>query len=302
MTTLLHTHTHTEGIELSFDSIFHVISESLLDTVKLLPFLLIAFLIIEFLETKAQDKMKNMFLKAGKFGPFIGAILGCIPQCGFSVMSANLYMGSFLGLGTLIAVFLSTSDEAIVLLAAHPDATGEIVKLLVTKIVISVIAGYVVSFIDNKFSKKDKQLTDLCEFDHCGCEEDEGILRPALVHTAKVFGFLSLFTFIINLFVAFLGTDTLSHLLLTNSIFQPLLSAIIGFIPNCAASVLLTQLYLEGVISFGSVIAGLCTGAGAGLLVLFREKSRIKESLKIAGILYICAVIPSMLIHIFEMV
>lgn len=298
METILHAHTHAEPIAFSIDSIFHVTSEAFIDTLKLIPFLFIAFLAIEFLETKAQDKMKKMFFRAGKFGPVIGALLGCVPQCGFSVLSANLYMGGFLGIGTLIAVFLSTSDEAVILLAAHPNAVVEILRLLVTKIVIAIVAGYVVTFIHNKFFKKEKQLTDICEFDRCGCEENDGILIPALVHTAKVFGFLLLFTLLINFFAAFVGTEILSHLLLENSILQPFFAALIGFIPNCAASVLLTQLYLEGVISFGSVVAGLCTGAGTGLLVLFREKSRLKDSFKVAGILYICAVIPSVILHL----
>ena len=140
---------------------------------------------------------------------------------------------------------------------------------------------------------------DLCEHDHCGCEENGGILRPALIHTVKVFGFLLLFTVIIDLAVAFIGTDALSHLLLSESVFQPLLSAVIGFIPNCASSVLLTQLYIEGTLSFGSLIAGLCTNAGAGMLILFRDKSKIKENIKILGILYVCAVIPGVILHLF---
>lgn len=139
---------------------------------------------------------------------------------------------------------------------------------------------------------------DLCEHDRCGCEEREGVLIPALIHTVKVFGFLLLFTVILNFAVALSGEERLGSVLLTNSVFQPFLAALLGFIPNCASSVMLTQLYTEGALSFGSVIAGLCTNAGAGLIVLMREKSRAKDNIKIIGILYVCAVIPGIILHL----
>lgn len=298
MTTLLHA--HAEMPIYSVGSIFDVLFDAVLDTFKMLPFLFLAFLIIEFLEHKAQDKIKALFTRAGSAGPAVATILGCIPQCGFSVMSANLYSSGIITLGTLIAVFLSTSDEAIILLATAHNGGFEIFKLLVTKIVIAFICGYIIYFIEKKKHKPHHHHShDLCEHDHCGCEENGGILRPALIHTVKVFGFLLLFTIIIDLAVAIIGTDALSHLLLSESVFQPLLSAVIGFIPNCASSVLLTQLYIEGTLSFGSLIAGLCTNAGAGMLILFRDKSKIKESLKILVILYACAVIPGVILHLF---
>lgn len=298
MTTFLHA--HAEMPIYSVSGIFDTLFDAVLDTFKMLPFLFLAFLIIEFLEHKAQDKIKALFTRAGSAGPAVATILGCIPQCGFSVMSANLYSSGIITLGTLIAVFLSTSDEAIILLATAHNGGFEIFKLLVTKIVVALICGYIIYFIEKKKHKPHHHHShDLCEHDHCGCEENGGILRPALIHTVKVFGFLLLFTVIIDLAVAFIGTDALSHLLLSESVFQPLLSAVIGFIPNCASSVLLTQLYIEGTLSFGSLIAGLCTNAGAGMLILFRDKSKIKENLKILGILYACAVIPGVILHLF---
>ena len=298
MTTFLHA--HAEMPIYSVSGIFDTLFDAVLDTFKMLPFLFLAFLIIEFLEHKAQDKIKALFTRAGSAGPAVATILGCIPQCGFSVMSANLYSSGIITLGTLIAVFLSTSDEAIILLATAHNGGFEIFKLLVTKIVVALICGYIIYFIEKKKHKPHHHHShDLCEHDHCGCEENSGILRPALIHTVKVFGFLLLFTIIIDLAVAFIGTDALSHLLLSESVFQPLLSAVIGFIPNCASSVLLTQLYIEGTLSFGSLIAGLCTNAGAGMLILFRDKSKIKENLKILGILYACAVIPGVILHLF---
>ena len=300
MTTFLHAHTHTDVPIYSVSGIFDVFLDAVWDTFKMLPFLFIAFLIIEFLEHKAQDKIQHLFARAGSAGPAVATILGCIPQCGFSVMSANLYGSGIITLGTLIAVFLSTSDEAVILLATAHNGSFEIFKLLVTKIVIALICGYIIYFIEKKKHKSHHHHShDLCEHDHCGCHEHGGVLRPALIHTIKVFGFLLLFTIVIDFAVIFIGTDKLSHLLLSESVFQPLLSAVIGFIPNCASSVLLTQLYIEGTLSFGSLIAGLCTNAGAGLLILFRDKSKIKENIRIIGILYACAVIPGIVLHLF---
>ena len=301
MISLLHTQIETSLHSASdvLDTLLH----SFLDSLKILPFLFVAFLIIEFLEHKAQDKIKHLFTRAGTAGPLIGTLLGCIPQCGFSVLSANLYSSHVIALGTLIAVFLSTSDEAIILLAAAPNGHNEILKLVVTKIIISLIFGYTIYFIEKKTHKghhHHHHAHDLCEHDHCGCEENGGVLRPALIHTGKVYGFVLLFTIIIDMVVALIGMDNFSTILLSDSVFQPFLSALIGFIPNCASSVLLTHLYIEGTLSFGSLIAGLCTNAGAGLLILFRDKSKIKSNLKILGIFYICSVIPGIILHLSQ--
>ena len=174
--------------------------------------------------------------------------------------------------------------------------------MLITKIIVSIVFGYIIYLIDKTRHHKHHHhhhSHDLCEHDHCGCEEDGSVLKPALIHTAKVFGFLLLFTIIIDLFVAFIGTDSLSHLLLSESVLQPFLAGIIGFIPNCASSVLLTQLYISGTLSFGSLVAGLCANAGAGMLILFRNKKKLKENIKILGLLYICSVVPGILLHLF---
>ncbi|MBR5246529.1 MAG: arsenic efflux protein [Clostridia bacterium] len=292
-------HAHTEASVFSLNGIFDILLHSVLDTLKALPFLFIAFLIIEFLEHKAQDKVKHLFTRSGTAGPLIGTIAGCIPQCGFSVMSANLYSSGIISLGTLVAVFLATSDEAIILLATSSNGAFEILRLIVAKVIIALVFGYGIYLIERKLHKAHHHHShDLCEHDHCGCDENSGVLRPALIHTVKVFGFLLLFTMVIDLAVSFIGTERLSHLLLSESAFQPLLSALIGFIPNCASSVLLTQLYIEGTLSFGALIAGLCTNAGAGMLILFRDKSKLKENLKILGIMYLCSVIPGIILHL----
>lgn len=272
--------------------------DTLTDALKMLPFLFAAFCLIELLEHHAGEKLSRFFARAGKAGPAVGAVLGCVPQCGFSVLSANLYAGGVITLGTLCAVFLSTSDEAILLLAATPSAAPDILKLLLAKVLIGVAAGYLVDFLFRKKTDSELQLKDLCDHEHCGCHERSGVLRPALLHTAKIFGFVFLITLVLNFLVEFLGHERLETLLLHDSVFQPFLTALFGFIPNCAASVLLTQLYLEGALQFGAVVSGLCTGAGAGLLVLFRENRNPKDNLKILGILYVAAVVPGVILQI----
>lgn len=288
----------TLHIEAESGSVLGIFLDTLTDALKMLPFLFAAFCLMELLEHHAGEKLSRFFVRAGKAGPAVGAVLGCVPQCGFSVLSANLYAGGVITLGTLCAVFLSTSDEAVLLLAATPSAAPDILKLLLAKVLIGVAAGYLVDFLFRKKADSALQLKDLCDHEHCGCHEHGGVLRPALLHTAKMFGFVFLITLVLNFLVEFLGHERLETLLLHDSVFQPFLTALFGLIPNCAASVLLTQLYLEGALQFGAVVAGLCTGAGAGLLVLFRENRNPKDNLKILGILYVAAVVPGVVLQI----
>lgn len=285
-------------IEAESGSVLGIFLDTLTDALKMLPFLFAAFCLMELLEHHAGEKLSRFFARAGKAGPTVGAVLGCVPQCGFSVLSANLYAGGVITLGTLCAVFLSTSDEAVLLLAATPSAAPDILKLLLAKVLIGIAAGYLVDFLFRKKADSALQLKDLCDHEHCGCHEHGGVLRPALLHTAKMFGFVFLITLVLNFLVEFLGHERLETLLLHDSVFQPFLTALFGLIPNCAASVLLTQLYLEGALQFGAVVAGLCTGAGAGLLVLFRENRNPKDNLKILGILYVAAVVPGVVLQI----
>lgn len=285
-------------IEAESGSVLGIFLDTLTDALKMLPFLFAAFCLMELLEHHAGEKLSRFFARAGKAGPAVGAVLGCVPQCGFSVLSANLYAGGVITLGTLCAVFLSTSDEAVLLLAATPSAAPDILKLLLAKVLIGVATGYLVDFLFRKKTDSALQLKDLCDHEHCGCHEHGGVFRPALLHTAKMFGFVFLITLVLNFLVEFLGHERLETLLLHDSVFQPFLTALFGLIPNCAASVLLTQLYLEGALQFGAVVAGLCTGAGAGLLVLFRENRNPKDNLKILGILYVSAVVPGVVLQI----
>lgn len=282
---------------MTFDLFLDIVIDTLLDCAKILPFLFIAFLLMEALEHHAGGKISVAVAKSGKAGPLVGSVLGCVPQCGFSVFCANLYSGGVITLGTLIAVFLSTSDEAVLIMLAHPDRKWEILKLIAAKVIIAVVFGYIVDLTVRRHpSSHEKHIEDLCR--DCGCHEDEhgGILKPAVRHTVKILVFLIIIIFLLNLAVETVGLEGISKMMLADSVFQPFIAALIGLIPNCAASVMLTELYLEGAISFASVTAGLCTGAGAGLIVLFRENRNVKENVLIVGILYAISVIAGVVI------
>ena len=268
-----------------------VLLDAALDCLKDLPFLFAAFLLLEALEHHVSDKMNRTLAGAGGFGPVAGALLGCVPQCGFSIMASELYAGGVVSLGTLLAVYLSTSDEALIILLSNPGYLPDVGLLIVTKIIIGVTSGYLIMILGRVWRKrhpaKAKDIGHMC--DHCGCHDHGGILKPALHHTGEVILFLFIFTFLLNFLLEVMGMDNLSRLLLSNSVFQPLLSALIGLIPNCAASVILTELYVEGVISFGSAVAGLCSAAGLGLVVLYRINRNPKENLMITGLLFVMA-------------
>lgn len=273
-----------------------IILDAVLDCLKMLPFLFGAFLLLEALEHHTSERVNRILAKAGNAGPAAGALFGCVPQCGFSVVAANLYSGGVITLGTLLAVFIATSDEAILILLGNPGQGGEILKLLATKVVIAITAGYAIDAIAKGRPHKKKDMGDMCR--DCGCHEHHGILRPALHHTAKILVFLLIFTGILNFAVEMLGMEKISQILLADTLFQPLIAAFIGLIPNCASSVILTQLYLSGVISFASVIAGLCTGAGLGLAVLFKMNHDKKENIKILGVLYIISAAAGILLQL----
>ncbi|MDO4313234.1 MAG: putative manganese transporter [Eubacteriales bacterium] len=278
------------------DLFLDVLLDTVLDSVRMLPFLFAAFLLIEALEHYSTAFVNNTLTKLNKAGPVVGAIFGCIPQCGFSVMTANLYSSGVVSLGTLLAVFLATSDEAVIILLGHPGNAAAIWRLLVTKLIIAVIAGYVADFFFAKQISSAKHIGDLC--DHCGCHDHHGILKPALNHTLKLLGYIFIFSGILNLLISLAGLDTVSTFLLSGSILQPFLTGIIGFIPNCAASVLLTELYLNGALSFASVTTGLCTNAGIGLIVLFKVNKNQRENLSIVGLLYAVSVIAGLILSI----
>ena len=278
-----------------WDTLLHGGVHALEETAKLLPFLFIAYLFMEYLEHHAADKMEGLLRAIGPAGPFVGALLGCIPQCGFSATASNLYAAGLVSRGTLLAVFLSTSDEALPLLLGQSNAAAEIGRLLLCKLLIGMAIGFAVNAIERKWGKS-RELADLCE--HCGCHEHHGILRPAVWHTLQIALFCLILNFVLHLGFDLLGQDRLAVLLLADSWAQPLLAALIGLVPNCAASVMLTQLYLNGVISFGAVLAGLCAGAGVGLAVLVRVNGSKRDTVMTVGVLYLVSALAGLLLQI----
>lgn len=270
------------------------------DVFKMLPFLFTAFLVIEALEHYSTEFTEKILKKVGKAGPVAGALLGCVPQCGFSVMAANLYAGGVISVGTLLSVFAATSDEAVLIIMGNPGQGKEILFLLAVKVAVAVVAGYIVDVFFGKYISTKKVSGGLCE--HCGCHEhNAGILKPALRHTVKIFVYLFVFTLALNLCIELVGVKQLSEYLLGDTWLQPAIAALIGLIPNCAASVILTQLYLNGAISFASVIAGLSSGAGVGLVVLFKMNRNKKENMKILGMLYLIAVTAGIFVKYFKL-
>lgn len=274
-----------------------VILETLIDSVKLIPFLFITYLIMEWIEHKTKEKTKETIQKSGKWGPLIGSILGIFPQCGFSVSATNLYAARVITLGTLIAVYLSTSDEMLPIFLSEAVPMGTILKILGIKLLIGMVAGFIIDFvlrINNK-NKEEHKIVDLCEKEHCHCED--GIVKSALTHTLHITIFIVLVTFIVNILIYFIGEDAIGGFLMNQPILGPIVAGLLGLIPNCASSVILTQMYLENVISSATMIAGLLVGAGVGIAVLFKTNKGIKENLKIVTLLYAIGVISGIILE-----
>ena len=283
-----------------------IIEDTIVDGIKLLPFLFITYLIMEYLEHKTANKTKEIIRKSGKLGPLWGAILGIFPQCGFSAAAANLYAGRLITLGTLIAIFLSTSDEMIPVLISENAPIKLMIKILAIKLVIGIIAGFIIDFVMHKLPKKQRkepketvqeEISHMCEHEHCHCE-DEGVVKSSIKHTLNIFLFILIITFVLNTVIYFVGEENISNLIINVPIVGPLIAGLIGLIPNCAGSVLLTQLYLKQVITMGSMIGGLLVGSGIGILILFRVNKNMKDNLKILTLLYIICVISGILIDI----
>ncbi len=275
-----------------------IIQDALIDTLKLIPFLFITYLIMEYIEHKTKDKTKETIKKSGKFGPLIGSILGVFPQCGFSVSATNLYAARVITLGTLIAVYLSTSDEMLPIFLSEAVPISTILKILGIKLLIGMIAGFIIDFvinIKNKNKIEEQKIVDLCEKEHCHCEH--GIFKSALKHTVNISIFILLITLIINIAIHFIGEETIAGFLQDKPILGPIIAGLIGLIPNCASSVILTQMYLENVITAATMISGLLVGAGVGLAVLFKTNKGIKQNISILCLLYSIGVISGIIIE-----
>ena len=281
---------------------FDIVLDTLLDALKLLPFLFLAFLLIEFIEHKLSKKSKKIIEKSGYLGPLLGGALGLVPQCGFSVLATNLYITRIISLGTLISIYLSTSDEMLPILIMEKASFSIIFKILLIKFIIGISAGFIIDFVLRKIKRKQKKKKEdysICHDEHCHCDE-EGIFLAALTHTLKTLFFIIIVSFVLNIIMTYLGEDYISKIFMKDNILSPFLASLIGLIPNCSASIILTELYIGGAISFASVISGLLTGSGVALLVLFKSNKNLKENLTILALIYLIGSFSGIIIELFS--
>lgn len=274
------------------------ILDAVIDSLKILPFLFITYLVMEYLEHKTSDKSKNFIKKTGRWGPVFGGLLGAIPQCGFSVSATNLYAGRVITIGTLISIYLSTSDEMLPILISSGTKISLILEILLVKIIIGILAGIIIDFIytNNKKNKEEQNIHELCEHEHCHCED--GILKSAIKHTAQIFIFILIISIVLNVVLEIIGKEKLAEFILNRQILGPMLAGIIGLIPNCASSVVLTELFTNNVIGIGTLIGGLLVNSGLGGIVLFKVNKDIKEDIKIISILYVIGVVAGIIIEL----
>ena len=276
---------------------------ALIDTAKILPFLFFTYLVLEWIEHKAAEKTAKLAASAGKFAPAVGGILGAIPQCGFSASAAGLYAGGVITLGTLISIFLSTSDEMLPIMLSSDMKLSRIFFIVAIKIALGIFTGFLIDlFLKSKKKTRERNsVSDLCEDENCHCGE-KGIFLSSLFHTVQVGAFIFLLTFLITWLIHGVGEEKLSELAAGAGIFGPLVAGLVGLVPNCASSVILTTLFVEGVIGTGSLMAGLLAGSGVGLLVLFRINKNLKENLIITAIVYLSGITYGLLFDLFGIV
>ena len=272
-----------------------IIMDSVIDTLKIIPYLFITFLILEGIEHKLNQKNKNAISKYQKVGPILGGILGGFPQCGFSAMASSLYTGKVITMGTLIAIFLSTSDEMLPVMIGEHIKFVTILNIILLKVIIGIIVGLIVDLlIKNKIEHT--HIGEICEHDHCDCEK--GIIPSSMIHTGKTMIFILVANIIIGTVIHFIGIDQLSNVLKSNNIIVYFLSSLIGLIPNCAASIVITKVYISNLIPTGVALSGLLTGSGIGIMLLFKSNKSLKENMTILSIIYITGVIIGFIIDL----
>ena len=277
-----------------------ILLDTILDSLKLIPFLFVAFLIIELIEHKLTDKNRNILAKSKKIGPILGSLLGAVPQCGFSVMATNLYVTRIITLGTLISIYLSTSDEMLIVMLSENIDISIIIKIILIKIIFGIIYGLIIDKIAINKKTKEEENYEICNDEHCDCKH--GIVLSSIKHTIHITLFIFIITLILNTIFNYVGEDYLSKIFLTNTIFGTFITSLIGLIPNCASSVILTELYINNSISIGALIGGLLTSSGTSLLVLFKNNKNIKENLKIVLLLYSLGVISGIIIELITLI
>ncbi len=261
--------------------------DSILDCLKLIPFLYVSYLLVEYAEHRMSARTKELIYRAGKAGPVLGALVGIIPQCGFSAAAAGLFAGGMISPGTLLAVFWSTSDEMLPILVSEHIGADTIGKILLVKAAAAALLGLLADLAAERMSGRRNRIPDhpdMCEYGHCGCQE-HGIWYSALIHTVQTGAFIFLISLVTGIAMEWAdlsGTGLFAGI----PALQEAVAALVGMIPNCAASVLITELFLEGIIGSGALFAGLLCGAGTGLLVLFRENRSLKVNLAVTAALY----------------
>ena len=275
-----------------------VLLDSLLDALKLLPYLIVTFIILEFIEHKLNKKNENILIKSKKYGPLYGGVLGALPQCGFSSMAANLFANRIITMGTLIAVFLSTSDEMLPIMLSNHINISFLLKVVGFKVIVGIIIGFIVDiFYQKKFNSKSICISEMCEENHCRCNKD-GIILSSIKHTLKIGAFILIANLIINIVIYKIGENALAELLLHKNIITYFIASLIGLIPNCASSVIITELYLSKLITIGNLLSGLLTGSGIGILLLFKTNKNIKENILILTIIYFVGIIMGIIIDL----
>lgn len=276
-----------------------VMIEALVDSVKLIPFLFLTYLVMGVLEHAASERSKKLIQGAGKVGPIWGGLIGAFPQCGFSAAASYFYIGRVITLGTLISIYMSTSDEMLPILISEKVAGLTIVKIMAAKVLIGMVSGFLVEIFFGWMARRKKRPLDYdSEPDHDHCHCGASVIANAVVHTLKVFLFVLLVSFVIGILIYSVGEENIYLLFSNTPVLGEAVAGLVGLIPNCAASVVITQLYLDGIISAGPMMSGLLVSAGVGLLVLFKENTHLRESFSIAAILYVLSVAWGVIIEL----
>lgn len=327
-------HVHDHGDVIAENLFEHIFSHTFLDTWNLLPFLFIVFLVLEYMEHSMSDKSLDIIRKAGGKGPLFGGILGALPQCGFSVMATNLFAGRVISIGTIVAVYLSTSDEMLAVMLGSNIETSRIFKIVAVKVAIAVAAGFAVELVHRmriKFQQirdvhqhaehphshdehhhhhhnsegehhhaehheHHEYISDFCIEEDChGCEESP--VKAAFVHTIKIYLVIFVVTFLLNLMIDLAGVEIIEEVVSKAGVWAPVVSCVVGMIPNCASSVAITQLYLSGAISFGTAMAGLLTGSGIAWIVLFRVNPHSRQNFKVMGIVFFVGALSGIIMN-----
>lgn len=305
-------------MEVFFKELPHILLHAIKHSAIMLPLLIIAYILIEFLESKNVMRFEKSKLLQGNVSPVFGALFGCVPQCGFSVISTDLYAEKKLSIGALVAVYISTSDEALPLMLSHPASIPWLLLLLAVKIVLAIGVGYLAMFLYPKFFKKHTVVAPRITFAGrqiqtvrdpnasspgcCNHEVDSTrkfSIKHPLLHSLKIFMFIFAINLIMEMVMFFVGEENLATFLLSSWVFQPLIALAVGLIPNCASSVVLTQLFISGALSFGSIVVGLSVNAGLGIMVLLRKNRPRKENFFIIALIVICSLIIGYGLHIF---